>query len=95
MGRSGPSASQAREVSTAGRRIGTRLSSTRDSPQKGPLNETDWSEFFRFQEGNGSRSLLVLKCFTAASMLLWLTDTQCLRQLGCDADEGLTAFSPF
>ena len=37
MGRSGPSASQAREVSTAGRRIGTRLSSTRDSLQKGPL----------------------------------------------------------
>ena len=40
MGRSGPSASQAGEVSTAGRRIGTRLSSTRDSLQKGPLNET-------------------------------------------------------
>ena len=38
MGRSGPSASQAGEVSTAGRRIGTRLSSTRDSLQKGPLN---------------------------------------------------------
>jgi len=42
MGRSGPSASQAGEVSTAGRRIGTKLSSTRDSLQKGPLNETRW-----------------------------------------------------
>ena len=40
MGRFGPSASQAGEVSTAGRRIGTRLSSTRDSLQKGRLNET-------------------------------------------------------
>jgi hypothetical protein len=35
------------EVSTAGRRIGTRLSSTRDSLQKGPLNETRRSQFFR------------------------------------------------
>ena len=50
MGRSGPSASQAGEVSTAGRRIGTRLSSTRDSLQKGPLNETRGLNSFVAQE---------------------------------------------
>ena len=65
MGRSGPSASQAGEVSTAGRRIGTRLSSTRDSLQKGPLNETRWSQFFRRSDEwvPSHKTLLLLRAY--------------------------------